>query len=73
MANIVTRLLGNVIDLSNTFTDVALSDPLSAILMASGTVFVLLSVGVFGYLVMGALFSGFIPENIGRTPPQQGE
>ena len=73
MANIVFRLLGNVLDLADTFTDVAFSDPLSAVLMVSGAVFVLFSVGVLGYLATGALLSGIIPENIGRTPPQQGE
>ena len=73
MATIVEVLLDNVIELTNRFTDVALSDPLSAVLMASGTVFVVLSVGMLGYLATGAFFSGLIPENIGRRPPQQDE
>jgi hypothetical protein len=73
MANIVWRLLGNIPELVDKFTEVALSDPLSAILLLFGAVFVLFAVGAFGYLAAGALVSGIIPKNIGRTPPQQGE
>lgn len=73
MASAVNVLLNNIVELANLFTDAALSDPLSAILLLSGTVFVLFAVGVLGYLALGALLSGLIPSNIGRTPPQQGE
>ena len=73
MANIAVRLLNNVFELVSDFTRIATGDPLSAILLLFGAVFVLFSVGVFGYLAAGALVSGIIPENIGRRPPQKGE
>lgn len=73
MANIVTRLLGNIPELVDKFSQVALGDPLSAILLLFGALFVLFAVAVFGYLAAGAFVSGIIPENFGRTPPQQGE
>ena len=73
MANIITTLLGNVVELVETFTDVALQvDPLSALLLAFGAIFVLSAAGLFGYLAIGGLLSGLIPDNFGRTPPQQG-
>lgn len=74
MTNIVVRLLNNVVELTNRFAEVAFGvDPLSALLLVCGAIFVLLSVGVLGYLATGAVLSGLIPENIGRRPPQQGE
>lgn len=74
MTNIVVRLLNNVVELTNRFAEVAIGvDPLSALLLVCGAIFVLLSVGVLGYLATGAVLSGLIPENIGRRPPQQGE
>ena len=41
------------------FADVAAHDPLGAVLLAFGTLFVAVSVGVFGYLSVGAFFSLF--------------
>lgn len=73
MANIVFELLGNVADLTNIITDVALGDPLSALLVLSGTILWIISFGLFGYLTVGAILSGIIPKGTGRTPPQQGE
>lgn len=73
MANIVWRLLGNVPDLVDQFSQVAGVDPLSTILLVLGAVFVLFAVGVFGYLTAGALVSGIIPQNFGRTPSRRGE
>ncbi|WP_049903390.1 hypothetical protein [Halococcus agarilyticus] len=73
MANIAVRLFNNVFALANDFFEVATTDPLSAILLLFGAVFVLFAVAVLGYLAAGALVSGIMPESIGRTPPQQGE
>jgi hypothetical protein len=73
MANIITTLLGNVVELVETFVDVALQvDPLSTLLLAFGAIFVLFAGGLFGYLALGGLLSSLIPDGIGRTPPQQG-
>jgi hypothetical protein len=72
MANVVFELLGNLIELTGIVTDVALGDPLSALLVLSSTLIWLVAFGLFAYLAVGGLLSGLIPEGIGRTPPQQG-
>lgn len=72
MANVVFRLLGNVVELAGVLAQTASANPFSAILIAAGAVLLVFSFGLFGYLTAGALLSGVIPENIGRTPPQQG-
>jgi hypothetical protein len=46
--------------------EVALRDPLSTIIVAVGTVFILLSVGVLGYAALGAL--GLPLPNLGSGP-----
>ncbi len=73
MANILFQLLGNVVELTNIIIGVALGNPLSALLVLSGAILWVISFGFFGYLTAGAFLSTVIPENIGRTPPQQGE
>lgn len=73
MANIVFQLLGNIVELTNIIIGVALTNPLSALLVLSGAVLWVISFGFFGYLTAGAFLSSIIPESIGRTPPQRGE
>jgi hypothetical protein len=72
MANVVFELLGNLVELTNIVTDVALSGPFAALLVLSSTVIWVVAFGLFAYLAVGGLLSGLIPENFGRTPPQQG-
>jgi hypothetical protein len=72
MANVVFELLGNLVELTSIVTDVALGDPLSALLVLSSTVVWAVAFGLFAYLAIGGLLSGLIPDNFGRTPPQQG-
>lgn len=71
MANVVFELLGNIVELTNIVTDVALGDPVSALLVLSSTVIWVVAFGLFAYLAVGGLVSGLIPDNFGRTPPQQ--
>jgi hypothetical protein len=59
----VRQLLDSVLRLPGEFAAVALHDPLSALLMAFGTLFVLVSVGYFGLLVLGALAELFNPTS----------
>jgi hypothetical protein len=73
MANVIVRLLGNVIDLVGMFIDIALKDPLSFVLVVTSGVLLVFTFGIMTYLTLGAVFSGVIPENIGQTPPQQNE
>jgi hypothetical protein len=72
MANIAVELFGNLVELTSIVTDVALGDPVSALLILSSTVVWVVAFGLFGYLAVGGLLSGLIPDNFGRTPPQQG-
>ena len=72
MANIVVELFGNLVELTNIVTGVALGDPVSALLILSSTLVWLVAFGLFAYLAIGGLLSGVIPDNFGRTPPQQG-
>lgn len=54
------------------FTTVATHDPVSAVLLASGALFVGLASAVFGYLTLGALVDLITPEASVRGPPRQG-
>jgi len=65
----ILRLLSNLIEMPVVFvTQVINGDPISAILIAVGSLFVLGAVGVFGYAVLGAL--GVPLPNIGRGPSE---
>lgn len=59
----VTRLIGE-------FTAIALGDPFSAFLLAVGSLLIALSVGVLGYLALGAAVDLVIPDT-GRGPPRR--
>jgi hypothetical protein len=65
----IRQLLDSVLRLPGEFAAVALHDPLSALLMGFGAVFVLASVGYFGFLVLGAVANLLTPSPGG--PPQQ--
>ena len=62
--------VGTMIDL---FTQVALRDPLSALLLLVGSALVFVSVGAFGYLTLGALVDLLTPEprSPGPRPPAE--
>lgn len=59
MQNALVQLLESIPEMVRAFADVAFGagafDPLQFAMLLSGTVFIALSVGVFGYLVVGAL------------------
>jgi len=57
------ELLDSIIEMPGQFADVAMHDPLSAVLIAFGALFVTLAVGAFGYLSLGALVSFLSVEN----------
>jgi hypothetical protein len=73
----VVAFLTSIVRLVVVFTtEVALRqpfDPLALVSLAVGSVFVLVSVGVFGYLVVGALFEtlGVDLGSPGRSPPPE--
>ena len=58
IVDFVVRLLGDLLVMPQIFLrEVVLTDPISAILVAVGTLFVGGAVGVFGYVVLGSLAS----------------
>ncbi len=67
MANIVVELLGSAVELTLTFLDIALMSPLQFLLLVVGGGLTLLSIGAFGYLVLGAVL-----EPLGISPPSPG-
>lgn len=77
LLDLIVALLTSVVRLVVVFTtEVALRqplDPLALISLAVGTVFTVASLGVFGYLVVGALFEalGLELSSFGRSPPPE--
>lgn len=50
----VSQIIESIVELGPKFQPVATQDPLAAVSMAIGAVFVLIATGVFGYVVLGA-------------------
>jgi len=67
----VRELFESVVRLPGEFAEVAAHDPVSALLMAVGTLIVLVSVGFVGYLVLGAVAELLTPTP-GGEPEQPG-
>ncbi|PSP90263.1 hypothetical protein BRC90_02145 [Halobacteriales archaeon QS_4_69_34] len=72
MANIAVELFESAIELGTMSIEVALRDPISAVLVATSTLLFAFTFGLGAYLFAGAALSGLIPENIGRPPPERG-
>jgi len=69
MQGLLSQLVQSVIDMPGKFVDIALTDPISAVLILIGATLVGLSSAVFGYLSLGAFLSLFSGAG-GRRPPQ---
>lgn len=65
----IVRLFGEALLMPELLGEVALRSPLSTVIVATGTVFILLSVGVLGYSALGAL--GIPLPNLGRGPNER--
>jgi len=63
-------LIGNLTTMITEFTNIALSDPLSAILILFGSLFVGGSVLAFTYLTLGAVVDLVTPE-VSEGPARQ--
>lgn len=74
LTDFVVELLTSAVDLLVIFvTDVALLDPLALVTWLIGLVLLAFSVGVFGYLTLGAIGSLFsFGGSPDRRPPQRG-
>jgi hypothetical protein len=71
LTSAATTFVESILEMPGKFADIAMHDPLSAILLASGALFVGIAVAAFGYLSLGAFFSLFTVETSTR-PPRQG-
>lgn len=63
-------LIGNLTQMVELFTTAATADPLSALLILGGAVFVGGPMLVLTYLTLGAIVDLFVPRGGRRTPPQ---
>ena len=71
MQSLPTQLLQSILDMPGKFIDIALFDPLSAVLILIGALLVGASSAVFGYLTLGAVTSLVVRPGSGRSPPQE--
>jgi hypothetical protein len=69
MASFTAELLDSIIRLPNNFIDIITSDPLSALLILFGAVFVGGASAVFGALTLGALVDAVTPSS--ATEPRR--
>lgn len=54
-------------------TEVALNDPIAAVLILISNVFLGVSILVFFGLAAGGILDSILPDTLGRSPPQQGK
>lgn len=69
MASFTAQLVDSIVSMPEKFADVATHDPLSAVLMLFGALFVFGAVGAFGYLSLGALADLLTPAS--ATEPRR--
>lgn len=62
----------DAIDLGGYFAEVALGDPINVVLMAFGFLFVVVPSVIFFGIAAGGILDSIIPDDLGRSPPQQG-
>jgi len=71
MQSLVTELVQSIIDMPGRFIDIALNDPISAVLILIGAVLVGAASAAFGYLSLGAALSLVTRPGSGRSPPPE--
>ena len=71
MQSLPMQLLRSILDMPGKFIDIAMTDPISAVLILIGAALVGLSSAVFGYLTLGAAASLFVRPGSGRSPPPE--
>jgi len=69
---VLGRLVRSVLETPVKFGEVAMHDPISALLIVIGALIVLVSLGLFGLLVAGAGLDLILPERAGESfPPER--
>jgi hypothetical protein len=69
LVDFVVRLFGDAIQMPGLFGEVALADPLSPLIIAVGTVFVVTAVAAMAYPLLGAL--GVPLPSLGSGPNEK--
>jgi len=71
MQSLPTQFVQSILDMPGKFIDIAMADPISAVLILIGAALVGGASAVFGYLSLGAAASLVIRPGSGRSPPQE--
>jgi len=71
MQSLPSQLVQSIVDMPGKFIDIAMADPLSAVLILIGAALVGAASLVFGYLSLGAAASLVIRPGSGRSPPRE--
>jgi len=71
MQSLLMQLLQSILDMPGKFIDIALADPLSAVLILLGAVLVGAASAVFGYLTLGAAASLVVRPGSGPSQPPE--
>ncbi len=71
MQSLPMQFVQSILDMPGKFVDIALADPISAVLILIGAVLVGGASAAFGYLSLGAAASLFIRPGSGRSPPRE--
>lgn len=58
----IRELFQSILDMPGNFTDIALHDPLAAVMLAVGSIIMLVSIGYFSLLTLGSILDLFTPE-----------
>ena len=68
----MATIIDNLLEMNRIFTEAAATDPITAFLLALGTLLFVFSFGVFGYLTLGGIVDLFTPNSSRRSPPEAG-
>ena len=71
MQSLPSQFVQSILDMPGKFIDIAMADPLSAVLILIGAALVGGASAVFGYLSLGAVVSLFFRPGSGRSPPPE--
>lgn len=63
--------IAEVVELIGLTTDVALNDPIAAVLMLISNIILAFSMIVFFGLAAGGVLDAIVPDDLGRSPPQR--
>jgi len=67
------QFVQSILDMPGKFVDIAMADPISAVLILVGAVLVGAASAVFGYLTLGAAASLVVRPGSGPKPPREAQ